>query len=282
MAAPPNRCAVSADVEQVIQWYPGHMAAAMRKIEENMKLIDVVIEVVDARVPLSGSNPMLDQVAGKRARLLVLTREDLADPVSTVKWLTKLNATQRRAVAVNAKDQTSVGKANFHLGQLTSGTSRSQRAIVVGLPNSGKSSVINGLLRRSAAQTEDRPGVTRATQWFRVQPMLELMDTPGILVPKIDAPDAQWKLAITGAIPRERFDPEDVVGRFHKWLVEKTHRRTRVPDLQSYATARGFLKKGAETDLHNAAQSYIRDFNDGKFGRITLEDPPDDGNGKKA
>ncbi|MBV8245510.1 MAG: ribosome biogenesis GTPase YlqF [Candidatus Eremiobacteraeota bacterium] len=266
-----------ASAEQVIQWYPGHMAAAMRKIEENMKLINVVIEVVDARIPTTGSNPLLDEISGKRPRLLVLSREDLADPISTVKWLTRFNATQRRAVAVNGKDQASVGKANFHLGQLTAGSKGSQRAIVVGVPNSGKSSVINGLLRRAAAKTEDRAGVTRAVQWFRVQPMLELMDTPGILVPKIDTPDAQWKLAITGAIPRERYDPEDVVERFHKWLVTKTQKRTRVPDLQTFASARGFLRKGAESDLHNAAQSYIKDFNDGKFGRITLEDPVDDG-----
>ncbi|MBV8726542.1 MAG: ribosome biogenesis GTPase YlqF [Candidatus Eremiobacteraeota bacterium] len=273
---------MNTDFEQIIQWYPGHMAAAMRKIDEYMKLIDIVIEVVDARVPRCGSNPMLDQIMGKRPRLIVLSREDLADPVTTVKWLTTYNTSQRRAVAVNGKDQTSVGKANFHLGQLLSTSRVNQRAIVVGLPNAGKSSIINGLLRRSVAKTEDRPGVTRGTQWFRVQPMLELMDTPGVLVPKIETPEAQWMLAITGAIPKDHYDPEDVADRFHKWLVEKTEKRTRVPDLQTFANARGFLRRGNTIDMHNAAQSYIKDFNDGKFGRITFEEPPQRNDGKAA
>ncbi|MBV8197822.1 MAG: ribosome biogenesis GTPase YlqF [Candidatus Eremiobacteraeota bacterium] len=269
---------MNTDFEQIIQWYPGHMAAAMRRIDEYMKLIDLVIEVVDARIPRSGANHMLDAIAGKRPRLIVLSREDLADPVATIKWMTYFNGAQRRAVAVNGKEQTSVSKANFHLGQLAQTTkSGSQRAIVVGLPNSGKSSIINGLLRRAAAKTEDKPGVTRSTQWFRVQPNLELMDTPGILVPKIESPEAQWMLAITGAIPRDRYDPEDVVDRFHRWLKEKSEGRTRVPDLQTFSNARGFLRRGATVDMHNAAQSYIKDFNDGKFGRITLETPPDDG-----
>ncbi|MDQ6929672.1 MAG: ribosome biogenesis GTPase YlqF [Candidatus Eremiobacteraeota bacterium] len=269
---------MNTDFEQIIQWYPGHMVAAMRKIEEYMKLIDVVIEVIDARVPRSGSNPLLDAIAAKRPRLIVLSREDLADPVSTIKWMTYLNATQRRAVAVNGKEQTSVGKANFHLGQLAQASrAGNQRAIVVGLPNSGKSSIINGLLRRASAKTEDKAGVTRSTQWFRVQPNLELMDTPGILVPKIETPESQWMLAMTGAIPRDRYDPEDVAERFHAWLKIKTEGRTRVPDLQSFSNARGFLKRGSISDMHNAAQSYIKDFNDGKFGRITFEAPPDDG-----
>ncbi|GAC1652904.1 MAG: ribosome biogenesis GTPase YlqF [Vulcanimicrobiaceae bacterium] len=268
---------MNTDFEQVIQWYPGHMVAAMRKIEEYMKLINVVIEVIDARLPSSGANPMLDEIAAKRPRLTIFSREDLADPVSTIKWLTLFSRTQRRAVAVNGKEQTSVGKANFHLGQLAQATKGAQRAIVVGLPNSGKSAIINGLLRRAAAKTEDKPGVTRATQWFRVQPNLELMDTPGILVPKIETPQAQWMLAMTGAIPRERYDPEDVVNRFHKWLKEQTQGRTRVPDLEAFSNARGFLRRGATADMHNAAQSYIKDFNEGKFGRITFETPAIDG-----
>ncbi|MBC5814974.1 MAG: ribosome biogenesis GTPase YlqF [Candidatus Eremiobacteraeota bacterium] len=274
---------MNADFEQVIQWYPGHMVSAMRKIDEYMKLIDVVIEVIDARVPRSGANPMLDAIAGKKPRLIILSREDLAEPAATIKWMTHLNTTNRRAVAVNGKEQTSVGKANFHLGQLAAQSKgANQRAIVVGLPNSGKSSIINGLLRRAAAKTEDKAGVTRSTQWFRVQPNLELMDTPGILVPKIDTPEAQWMLAMTNAIPRERYDPEDVVYRFYKWLKEKTEGRTRVPDLQTFANARGFLRRGNTIDMHNAAQSYIKDFNDGKFGRMTLETAPDDGKAAKS
>lgn len=267
---------VDREFEQTVQWYPGHMVAAMRRIGDYMKLIDVVIEVVDARVPQIGANPMLDAIAGNRSRLLVLNREDLADPIQTSRWLAFFESKHRRALAVNGLEQSSVSKANYSLGQLA-GTARGmQRAIVVGLPNSGKSSVINGLLRRSAARTEDRAGVTRQLQWFRVGANLELMDTPGILVPKISSPDAQWKLALVGAVPRERYDPEDIAGRFHRWLVDATNGRTRVPGLEAFARSRGFMRKGGEVDYHNAAQSYIKDFNEGKFGRITLERAPYD------
>jgi ribosome biogenesis GTPase A len=264
------------EFEQVVQWYPGHMAAAMRRIGDYMKLIDIVIEVIDARVPQIGANPMLDAIAGKRARLLVLTREDLADPVQTARWLRFFEGKRKKTVAVNATERGSISKANYFLGQLAQQNRSTQRAIIVGIPNSGKSSVINALLRRTAARTEDRAGVTRQLQWFRVGANLELMDTPGILVPKISSPDAQWKLALAGAVPRERYDPEDVVNRFHRWLLDAKQQRTKVPDLETYSASRGFKRKGGEIDLHNAAQSYIKDFNEGKFGRITLEPAPHD------
>jgi ribosome biogenesis GTPase A len=259
------------DFEQVVQWYPGHMAAAMRRIDDYMKLIDIVVEVVDARVPQSGANPYLASISGKRPRLLVLNREDLADPVQTARWLEHFEKHRRKAIAVNGREQSSVAKANYFLGQLAAGARGTQRVMVVGLPNSGKSSVINGLLRRAAARTEDRAGVTRSLQWFRVGANLELMDTPGILVPKISSPEAQWKLALVGAVPRERYDPEDIAIRFHRWLADATKGRTKVPDLETFARVRGFMRKGGEVEYHNAAQSYIKDFNDGKFGRISLE-----------
>lgn len=261
---------------QVIAWYPGHMVSAMRNIEARMRLCDLVIEVIDARIPHSGANPALDAMIAKRARLVVLTRQDLADPRSTVKWLKYFGALQRQAVAINGREQSSVTKVKISLEQLQRDRKRAARAIVVGVPNSGKSAVINGLLRRTSAKTEDRAGVTRATQWFRAAAGLEVMDTPGILVPKIESLQAQWMLAITGAIPRERFDPADVAERFSLWLIDKTEGRTTVPDLTTFANTRGFLKRGNVWDLHNAATSYIKDFNDGKFGRITFELPPDD------
>lgn len=270
-----NSPSLRSEFEQVVQWYPGHMAAAMRRIDDYMKLIDIVIEVVDARVPHSGANPMLDAIAGKRPRLLVLNREDLADPLQTARWLSYFSK-RRRVIAVNGREQSSVAKANYYLGQLAQGARGTQRAIVVGLPNSGKSSIINGLLRRAAAKTEDRAGVTRSLQWFRVGANLELMDSPGILVPKIASPEAQWKLALVGAVPRERYDPEDIAVRFYRWLSTASNGRTKVPDLETFSRARGFMRRGGEVDYHNAAQSYIKDFNDGKFGRITLEQAPKD------
>jgi ribosome biogenesis GTPase A len=262
--------------ENVIQWFPGHMAAAMRRIGEYVRLVDVVVEAVDARVPQLGTNPALDAIVGGRPRLLVLTRSDLADPRQTARWLRFFEAGGRCALAVDARDQQSVVKAAAALERLAPEAGRPHRAMVVGVPNSGKSSIINGLARRSAARTEDRAGVTRALQWFRVGPRLELMDTPGILVPRIPSKEAQWKLAIVGAVPRDRYDPQDVALRLHRWLLEQSGGQSGVPDPESFARARGFIRKGGEPDHHNAAQSYIKDFNEGKFGRITLEPPPND------
>jgi ribosome biogenesis GTPase A len=146
------------------------------------------------------------------------------------------------------------------------------RAMVVGIPNTGKSSIINGLLRRTAAKTADKAGVTRSLQWFRVQPKFEVMDTPGILVPKIASPAAQWQLALTGALPRERFDPEDVAARFAAWAHEERP-AAGVPDLESFARARGFARRGGEIDLHNAAGAFLKEYGDAKFGRFSFERP---------
>ncbi|HEY0394891.1 MAG TPA: ribosome biogenesis GTPase YlqF [Candidatus Elarobacter sp.] len=254
-----------------IQWYPGHMAQAMRKLGERLRIVDVLIEVVDARVPRASANPALDRLAARKPRIVVLGREDLADPHATREWTAWHEAHGRTAVAVNGKDQSSVKRVAAALGELAAerGT---MRAMVVGIPNTGKSSIINGLLRRTAAKAEDKAGVTRALQWFRVQPKLEVMDTPGILVPKIATPEAQWQLALTGALPRERFDAEEVVQRFVAWV--RVHRpQLGVPDLETFARARGFARRGGEADLHNAAGAYLKDFNDGKFGRFTFEHP---------
>ncbi|HEX3465679.1 MAG TPA: ribosome biogenesis GTPase YlqF [Candidatus Elarobacter sp.] len=254
-----------------IQWYPGHMAQAMRKLGERLRIVDVLIEVLDARLPRASSNPALDRLAPHKPRIVVLGREDLADPHATRDWLAWYERGGRTAVAVNGKDQTSVKRVSAALGEAASGRGAT-RAMVVGIPNTGKSSIINGLLRRTAAKTEDKAGVTRSLQWFRVQPKLEVMDTPGILVPKIATPEAQWQLALTGALPRERFDPEEVVGHFVAWA--HAHRpQLAVPDLETFARARGFARRSGEVDLHNAAGAFLKDFNDGKFGRVTFERP---------
>jgi ribosome biogenesis GTPase A len=265
---------VSADLERVVQWYPGHMVRAMRRIGEYLSLIDIVVEVVDARVPRSGRNPMLDKLIAKRARLVVLNRDDLADPHATKRWIAWFAQRGLEAIAVDGRSQRSVARAGGALTRAAKGRKGMSRAIVVGLPNSGKSSIINGLLRRAAAKTEDRAGVTRQLQWFRLPPNVEMMDTPGILVPKIATKDAQWKLAITGAVPRDRYDPEQVAVAFHRWLTERKP-GTRVPSLEAFAAARGFMVRGGEVDYHNAGQSYISTLNDGTFGRLTFEDADD-------
>lgn len=266
---------MTAELERIVQWYPGHMVRAMRRIGEYLKLIDIVVEVVDARVPRSGRNPMLDTLIANRMRVVALNREDLADPHATKAWIESFANRGLEAIAVDGRSQRSVARIATLLTRSAKTRPGTSRALVVGLPNSGKSSIVNGLLRRAAAKTEDRAGVTRQLQWFRLPPNIELMDTPGILVPKIATKDAQWKLAISGALPRDRYDPEQVSVAFHRWLLH--HRpRTRVPDLEAFAAARGFVRRGGNVDYHTAARSYVRALNEGAFGRISLESADDD------
>ncbi len=258
--------------EATIQWYPGHMAKAMRRLSEDMHLIDVVVEVADARVPEAGTNPVLAKIIGKRPRLLVLSREHVADAERTAAWLAEFTARGRAAIAVDAKDPAGVRRLRAAFATLGDGR-RSARAIVLGIPNAGKSTIINALVGRNVARAEDRAGVTRARQWFRVGTALEIMDTAGILVPRIDTPDAQWKLAMIGAVPRARFDAEDIVARFHRW-AHANDPDTTIPDLETFAQSRGFYSRGTILATHNAAWSYMKDWSDGKFGRMTLEAPP--------
>jgi ribosome biogenesis GTPase A len=265
------------DRETVIQWYPGHMAAAMREMERRSSLIDIFIEVIDARIAMAGSNSDLSQIIGRKPRLIVLTRDDLADPQVTKAWLDYYPTKRFRAVSVNAREPNSYTQASFILTQMLSSARVKgvARTMVIGIPNSGKSRVINGLLRRDVARVEDKAGVTRAPQWFRVGPNVEMMDTPGILVPKIETMQAQWMLAMCGAIPRDKFSPENVVHSFVDWM---TNNRTRqVPDLENFATVRRMLRTGGELELHNAALAYIKDFNEGKFGRTSFDVPPAEG-----
>ncbi len=258
--------------EATIQWYPGHMAKAMRRLSEDMHLIDVVVEVADARVPEAGTNPVLAKIVGNRPRLLVLSREQVADPALTAAWLAAFASRGRTAIAIDAKDRAGVIRLRAAFAALGDGR-KSARAIVLGIPNAGKSTIINALVGRNVARAEDRAGVTRARQWFRVGTGLEIMDTAGILVPRIDTPDAQWKLAMIGAVPRARFDAEDIVTRFHRWACTNDP-ATAIPSLETFAQSRGFMSRGTIVNTHNAAWAYMKDWSDGKFGRMTLEAAP--------
>jgi len=259
--------------EATIAWYPGHMAKAMRRLSEDMHAIDVVVEVTDARVPLAGTNPTLTKVAGNRPRLLVLSREHLADPSTTATWLSYFHERGRTAIAVDAKDRHGVARLRAAFATLGAGR-RNARAIVLGIPNAGKSTIINAIVGRNVARAEDRAGVTRARQWFRVGTGLEIMDTAGILVPRIETAEAQWKLALVGAVPRARFDAEDVVTRFYRY-AHAAEPSAEIQDLETFATSRGFYSHGTVLNTHNASWAYIKDWGDGKFGRMTLESPPE-------
>lgn len=265
---------MNSKLERPVQWYPGHMAKAMRRIREYLRSIDIVVEVVDARIARSGRNPLLDELAGARRRLVALDRNDLADPATTQRWLRELSQRGCAAVAVDGRNQRSVARIAATIGRSRGKKSGIARAMIVGIPNSGKSSIVNSLLRRAAAKTEARAGVTRHVAWFRLAGNVELMDTPGILPTRIPSAGVQWKLAICGAVPPERYDAQEVAAAFHRWLLARAPRST-VPDLRAFATARGFVRRGGELDYHNAAHSYIRAFNEGAFGRISLEAPDD-------
>lgn len=262
-------------LEHDVQWYPGHMPKALRRIREYLRAIDVVIEVVDARVAHSGRNPVLDDIAGTKAHVVALSRNDLAEPAATKAWVADFERRGAVAIAVDGRSRQSVNRiadaiARAPQRKRISGTSR---AMIVGIPNSGKSTIVNTLLRRAAAKIEARAGVTRQVQWFRLSPVLELMDTPGVLPPKISSRTAQWKLALCDGVPATRYDAQEVIEAFHRWATDK--RRSGVPDLREFATSRGFVRRGAEVDEHNAAVAYVRAFNDGVFGRFSLEGPHD-------
>ncbi len=251
------------------------MVKATRRIREYLRSIDIVVEVVDARIVRSGRNPLLDELAATRTRVVALNRQDLADPATTKRWLSYFSKRGADAVGVDGRSQRSVARVAVAIAHSRAQAARGgSRAMIVGVPNSGKSSIVNALLRRAAAKTEDRAGVTRHAQWFRLARNVELMDTPGVLPPKISSAAAQWKLAICGAVPRDLYDPQEVAAAFHDWLLARNP-RTQVPDLAVFAARRGFARRRGEIDYHNAAQSYIRAFNDGAFGRFSLEAPDD-------
>jgi ribosome biogenesis GTPase A len=251
------------------------MAKALRRIREYLRAIDVVIEVVDARVARSGRNSTLDQLAATRTHVVALSRNDLAEAATTRAWAAEYERRGVVAIAVDGRSRQSVARIAQAIARAPQRKQISgiARAMIVGIPNSGKSTIVNALLRRSAAKTEARAGVTRQVQWFRLSATLELMDTPGVLPPKIATSEAQWKLALCDGVPAQRYDAQEVVEAFGAWLSEKRHNT--VPDLQAFAASRGFVRRGGETDYHNAAVAYIRAFNDGVFGRISLERPDD-------
>lgn len=279
-----------------IQWFPGHMTKAQRMIEENMKMVDAVCEILDARIPYSSRNPDIDRLSGTKPRLVILNRTDQADPEITAKWRTFFRENGLPVLETDCKSGKGVSafapairellrekiEANIAKGQVN----KPVRAMVLGIPNVGKSTFINRVAKRKAALASDRPGVTRGKQWITVDGGLELLDTPGILWPRFDSQEVGECLAVTGAIRDEIMDRETLAANFmlrlrntYPQCIEQRYKF--VPDpgangfelLESAAKKRGFLLSKGEYDLERMSAILLDEFRDGRLGRISLETP---------
>lgn len=277
-----------------IQWFPGHMAKARRLITENIKLVDVVVELADARLPESSRNPMFAELIGTKKRVLVLTKEDLAEKELTKKWLAYYRQAGLNVIALNStrpsknarkelldairKEAQEILERKARKGIIN----KTVRTMIVGIPNVGKSTLINFVAGRGAAETGDKPGVTKGKQWIRLESDVELLDMPGILWPKIEDPEVGRKLAVTGAISDNIYDPEELAGWLLEWLAAHTpgriSQRYKMEEegdggqlLTAISRRRGFLRAGGEPDREKGAIMVIDEFRAGKLGNITLD-----------
>lgn len=279
-----------------IQWYPGHMTKTRRQMEADIKLVDLVAEVVDARIPISSRNPDIDAIAASRPRLIIFNRVDQADPAMTARWILWFKAQGYGVLETDAKSGKGVGQfsaaaKNALRDKLAAWEAKGQlgrpiRAMVVGVPNVGKSTFINKVARRKSAKAGDRPGVTRGKQWVSVSGGLELLDTPGILWPKFEDETTGLHLAFTGAVKDEVTDMEALACALLELLrdrypgaLEERYKLTGLDGLRGWeileqgARKRGMLVAGGEADTERMAIVLIDEFRGGKLGRFTLETP---------
>ena len=283
-----------------IQWYPGHMAKTRRQMLENLKNIDLVCELVDARIPQVSRNPDMDEIAGDKPRMMILNRVDLADPEATRRWASFYRAQGYAVLETDSQHGTGTGRfaaaARERLADKISAwnekgqTGRAVRVMVVGIPNVGKSTFINRVLGRKSAKAADKPGVTRGAQWFRVPGGIDLLDTPGILWPKFDDERVGILLAVTGAVKDDILDVETLACRLFELLAVRAPQaivdryKLTIPEqsdflgydlLQQAGRKRGFLISGGEIDTERMARILLDEFRGGVLGRITLETPED-------
>ena len=282
-----------------VNWFPGHMAKAKRQIAEDMKQVDAVCEIVDARIPIASCNPDIDELAGDKPRLMALNRADLADPAVTARWaawfrakgfaVLETDARSGKGTAAFAGTVRTLLRDKLEAYAARGQTGRTLRVMVVGIPNVGKSTFINKIARRKAAAVSDRPGVTRGRQWISVDRGLELLDTPGILPPRIQSPEAGEALAVTGAVKDVILDRETLAANFllrlrdrYPGVIEERYKFCPDPEangfalLETAARKRGFLVSGGECDTERMSAILLDEFRGGKLGRLSLEFPPED------
>lgn len=279
-----------------IQWFPGHMTKAIRMMEENLRLIDVVIELVDARLPQSSRNPKVDELVGSKPHLILLNKSDIADPEATKAWVKYFSGKGIAAVSVSSTTGKSLNFVFDKCKELLADkiekqrekgiVNRSIKIMVCGVPNVGKSSFINKLSGKKSAVTGDRPGVTKGKQWIRLANNFELLDTPGILWPKFDDDEVGLRLAFTGAVKDEIIDVEELACHLLVFLrdnypeaLASRYKMTETEDLEGYelleylGKKRGFVVSGGEIDTERAAHILLDEFRGAKLGCITLEKP---------
>ena len=278
-----------------IQWYPGHMTKAKRAMKEDMKLIDLVIELVDARVPLSSRNPDIDDLAAGKARMVLLNKSDLADERLNSQWAAWFEAKGIRVVKIDARNKGTLKqvqsvvqdacKDKIERDRRRGILNRPIRTMVVGIPNVGKSTFINSFAGRACAKTGTKPGVTKGNQWIRLNKTLELLDTPGIRWPRFEDQKVGLKLALIGSINDQILNKDELACRLVHFL--ETNYPQVLPErfgiasgemdtarvLEEIARSRSCLLKGGELDVSRAAALLLDDFRAGKLGRITLERP---------
>ena len=281
-----------------IQWYPGHMTKTRRQIEADLKQVDAVCESVDARIPMSSRNPDIDSICGNKPRVIVLNRMDLADPAATKQWADYFKKKGTTVVCTDCKSRK--GIADFAPAVRNAckekierdkarGMNRAVRLMVVGIPNVGKSTLINQISGRKGAKAENRPGVTRGKQWVTVDATLQLLDTPGILWPKFEDPQVGLMLAATGAVKEDVLDLEELACRLMQLLwnrypeaikerygVEGVDEDCQFPGYELLMQAgrkRGFLMRGNEINTERMAKVLVDEYRSAKLGRFTLEMP---------
>lgn len=283
---------------KAIHWYPGHMAKTRRLIEENLKLVDVVVEIIDARIPYSGRNPYFNDMLKKKERLIVMNKYDMADEAASKKWTEYFESRGIRVVPISCATGMGINKIMSEAENLVSeklerdsekGRNRTLKLMMIGIPNVGKSSLINKLAGKASTITGNKPGVTRGKQWIRLRGNCELLDTPGILPQKFTNEKVAENLALTGAVKDEIINTELLSYKLVEYL--KAHYESEIKarykiteDISNMETfelieligkKRGFVISGGETDTERAAKMLIDEFRNCKIGRITLERPED-------
>lgn len=280
-----------------IQWYPGHMTKTRRQMEADLKQVDAVCEILDARIPISSRNPDIDSICGNKPRIVIMNRMDLADPNATKQWMAYFRSKGMAAIATDCKTKRgindfqpavrSVLKEKIERDQ-AKGMKRSLRVMIVGIPNVGKSTLINQISGRKGAKAENRPGVTRGKQWVTVEGGLLLLDTPGILWPKFEDPNVGLALAFTGAVKEDVIDIEELACRLFSLLWQRYPDAVKVrygidmpEDAQGYelleaaGKKRGYLLARGKINTERMAKVLVDEYRSGKLGKLTFEMPED-------